>query len=515
MKKNNGFPSGLILILALLITGITSCKSGEETGSAYNVLFIAVDDLRTELNCYGATHIQSPNIDRLASSGVRFTNAYVQQSICMASRASLMTGYRPERHGLYTGEPVGDLVPGVVTMNRLFEQNGYATSAFGKIYHFSSDQKEQFGAEYMDPTDKWPGRGYYTDEAIEQMRYNESHPLKGRNHEDRGPAFEWADVPDSAYIDGYNTEYALRKLKSYKEQGKPFFLAMGFHKPHLPFIAPKKYWDLYPLETINFPEITSVPENSNEYTLRDWGELRNYYGMPKSKQSVGPDTTLILRRGYFACVSYVDAQVGKLLEALKELDLEKNTIIILWGDHGFKLGDYGYWCKWTNMDIDTRVPLIISVPGGRKGLVSSAQVELLDMYPTLAELCGLEKPEHLEGKSLVPLLSDPELKWGAESYSIWPHDRTKYDKTVMGYSVKTERYNYVEWIQLNTGEVLARELYDHQGDPEETRNVIDDPQYASEIVLLEQKCLERKQATDHDHLYRVKTESQKEKTDVE
>ncbi len=288
----------ICMALALSLGSLSSCSSSEDQKKPYNVLFIAVDDMRTELNCYGSEHIHSPNIDRLAGMGVKFNRAYVQQSICMASRASLMTGYRPERHGIYTGEPVHDLVPDVLTLNQLFARNGYNVSGFGKIYHYGSDQKGQFGAEYLDPTEQWVGRGYITGEAIEQMKYNESHPVKGRNQGDRGPAYEMADVPDSAYIDGYNTEYALRKLKSYKKQGKPFFMAMGFHKPHLPFCAPKKYWDLYPPESIQQPEITDPPANANKYTLRSWGELRNYYGMPQTTAPVGPDTTLILRRGY-------------------------------------------------------------------------------------------------------------------------------------------------------------------------------------------------------------------------
>ncbi len=184
------------------LIGMQSCNSEQEDKTPYNVLFIAVDDLRPELNCYGASHVHSPNFDRLAANGIRFTGAQVQQSICMASRASLMTGYRPERHGIYTGEPVQDLVPGVITLNKLFKQNGYSVSGFGKIYHYGQDQREQFGEEFMDPTDKWPGRGYYTDEAIEQMNYNASHPLKGRNHEDRGPAFEAAECPTAAILTG-------------------------------------------------------------------------------------------------------------------------------------------------------------------------------------------------------------------------------------------------------------------------------------------------------------------------
>jgi iduronate 2-sulfatase len=489
MNNHINYFKFLFYIMAALLMGLSSCSSGDAGDAPYNVLFIAVDDLRPELNCYGATQIHSPNFDRLAANGVRFTGAQVQQSICMASRASLLTGYRPERNGIYTGEPVQDLVPGVTTLNKLFAQNGYSVSGFGKIYHYGQDQLEQFGEEFMDPTDKLPGRGYYTDEAIEQMQYNASHPLKGRNHEDRGPAFESADVPDSAYIDGYNTEYALRKLEQYKEEGKPFFMAMGFHKPHLPFCAPKKYWDMYPIESIKPPDIKVPPENSNQYTLRDWGELRNYYGMPKSAgQPVGADTTLILRQGYYACVSYVDALLGKLLDQLETLDLADNTIIILWGDHGWKLGDYGSWCKWSDMDIDTRVPLIINVPGGKKNVQCNALVELLDMYPTLADLCGLEIPEHVEGRSLVPLLNDPEMDWREYVTCVWPHYRTEYDRVVMGYSIKTERYNYVEWIKLESGKILERELYDHQTDPRETKNVIAEPEYADDILILEAMC---------------------------
>jgi iduronate 2-sulfatase len=340
------------------------------------------------------------------------------------------------------------------------------------------------------------------------MMYNESHLIKGRNHPDRGPAYEAANVPDSGYIDGYNTEYALKKLKQYKAEGKPFFMAMGFHKPHLPFCAPKKYWDMYPIESIRQPSRTEPPENSHPYTLRDFGELRNYYGMPKQRPDrIGPDTTLILRQGYYACVSYVDALVGKLLDELERLELDDNTIIILWGDHGYKLGDYGNWCKWTNLDIDTRVPLIIDVPGGMKNVKSDALVELLDMYPTLADLCGLEIPEHVEGRSLAPLLKNPDIEWVDHVTCIWPHDRTKYDQTIIGYSVKTKRFNYVEWVQLKSGEVLARELYDHLEDPEETINVIDLDVHSEEIVKLELLCKEKKEATDHEHLHRIKMEN--------
>jgi len=488
--------------LFFILGSVVSCSVEKTGGEPYNVLFIAVDDMRTELKTYGTDHIHSPNIDRLARQGVQFNSAFVQQSICMASRASLMTGYRPEQKGIYTGESVKDLVPGVVTLNKLFAQNGYETSAFGKIYHYKSDHLEQFGDNFMDPMDKWAGRGYLTEEAIEQMHYNESHPVKGRNHPDRGPAYEWAEVPDSAYIDGYNTEYALRKLGSYKKGGKPFFMAVGFHKPHLPFVAPKKYWDMYPLESIALPEITEPPLNSTPHTLRSWGELRNYYGMPKYKQAVSEDTTLILRQGYYACVSYVDALIGKLLDRLDQLELADNTIIVLWGDHGYKLGDYGFWCKWSNMDIDTRVPLIFSVPGGRQGESSEAMCELQDIYPTLAELCGLELPAHVEGSSLVPQLNEPATKGKEFVYTVWPHNRWTYDETIMGYSVKSAEFNYTEWVKLNTGEVLDRDLYDHRNDPKETVNVVNEASYQEIALELARQCAVLKGGTDHDHSFK-------------
>jgi len=495
-RRNNSIH--YILTTLVLIFIISSCQNTKEK-IPMNVLFIAVDDLQPELNCYGANDMQTPNIDQLASNGVLFTQAYIQQSICMASRASVMTGIRPQKKGLFTGESVQKLTPNAITLNKLFEANNYNIAAYGKIYHHAIDHTEQFGDRHQDPQEKWVGRGYLTDESIEQMYFNEAHPLKGRQSENRGPAFESADVPDSAYIDGYNTELALRKLKDFKAESKPFFMAVGFHKPHLPFVAPKKYWDMYPLEDISMPEITTIPENSTRYTLRDWGELRNYYGIPKSKTPIGIDTTLLLRQGYFACVSYVDAQIGKILQQLKDLELDQNTIIVLWGDHGYKLGDYGYWCKWSNMNIDTRIPLIINSPDGQKNEKCTAVVEALDIYPTLAELCGLQVPEQVEGKSLVSLLNHPHPELDQYAYSIWPHDRGEYDKTIMGYAVKDKRFNYIEWVKLNTGEVLAKELYDHDKDPMETRNVVDDLKYIDDVSLLSEKCKIQKENTDHEY----------------
>lgn len=485
IKSRISVIAGIVLLL--------SCQI-EKTSERYNVLFVAIDDLRTEINCYGAGHIKSPNIDRLASEGVRFTEAHVQQAICMASRASIMSGIRPEKNGIYTGESVEDLIPDALTLNRFFQQNGYNIASCGKIYHHGIDTKQQFGDDEMTPKASWTGRGYVTDESIKQIELNTEFG--------RGPAYECANVHDTIYKDGINAWNAVKKLEELKEDNKPFFLAVGFSKPHLPFVAPKKYWDLYPESSITLPDVRERPENSSMHTMRIRGELNNYYGMPHLYEEIDDSTTLVLRRAYYACVSYADAQVGYLLDQLDELGLRENTIVVLWGDHGYKLGDYNSWCKWSNMNIDTNIPFIFSVPEGHQGSVCETPVEALDIYPTLAELCGLTMPEHLEGQSLVDNLNNPVKEQHRYVSTIWPHDRWNYDKTIMGYSIKDSRFNYVEWVKLNTGEVLARELYDHENDPLETRNVVDEDQYKESVAALAQKCKDTKEATDHDHNFK-------------
>jgi iduronate 2-sulfatase len=477
------------MMIGLLLVLCTLSASARKP----NVLFIAIDDLRPELGCYGAEHIQSPNIDRLAARGVRFSSAHVQQAICMASRASILSGLRPEKQGIYTGESVSKLIPDVLTLNRFFEQNGYTIASCGKIYHHGSDTIEQFGEAEMTPTETWTGRGYVTPEAIEKIKLNTKHQ--------RGPAYECADVDDAAYKDGANTRNAVKRMAELSRQDEPFFLAVGLSKPHLPFVAPKKYWDLYPIESIKMPGLLTRPLNSSKHTMRTRGELNSYYGM-KIYKDIDEETTLTLRRGYYACVSYADAQVGKLLDQVEKLGLAENTIIVLWGDHGYKLGDYGSWCKWSNMDLDTRIPLIFSVPKGKRGAVCDTPVEALDIYPTLAALCGLEKPAHLDGMNLEEWLGDPERERSRDVFSIWPHSRDKYDKAVMGYSVKDGRFNYVEWLKLSSGKLLARELYDHSKDPNETINVVDDKANAAVVAELAEKLVFIKDGTDHDHRFK-------------
>ena len=460
----------------------------------YNILFISIDDLRTELNCYGASHIKSPNIDRLAAQGVRFENAHVQQAICMASRASIMTGIRPEKHGIYTGVSVNDVLPNALTLNKFFEKNGYNIASCGKIYHHKIDTKTQFGKNEMKPKGTWTGRGYVTKEAIKKIALN----IKFN----RGPAYEFAPVNDTIYKDGLNTQNALKKMEELSKDDAPFFLSVGLSKPHLPFIAPKKYLDMYPISDIKLTEIKKPPLNGYNKAIRTGGELKSYYGMPEFYDEIDDSLALTLRRAYYACISYADAQVGKLLDKLNELDIRDKTIVVLWGDHGYKLGDYNSWCKWTNMHLDTNIPLIFSIPNGKQNSVSRTPTAALDIYPTLVELNGMQKPKHLEGQSIVPLLNNPDIYKERVVYSIWPISRQDYKKTIMGYAAKTERYNYIEWIKMNSGDIVGKEFFDRKKDPYETINLVEDGQYAETIAFLSEKLSVRINNTDHNHAFK-------------
>mgnify|MGYP001174750728 FL=1 len=483
----------------ILLASVVVCRGQISTSNAkknvpYNILFISIDDLRTELNCYGASHIKSPNIDRLAAQGIRFENAHVQQAICMASRASIMTGIRPEKYGIYTGLAVDDVIPKALTINKYFELNGYNIASCGKIYHHKIDTKKQFGENEIKSKGTWTGRGYVTPEAIEKITLNTKY--------NRGPAYEFSPVNDTIYKDGLNTHNALKKMEELSKGGAPFFLSVGLSKPHLPFVAPKKYWDMYPASSIKLTEIKERPKNGYNKAIRTGGELKNYYGMPELFNEIDDNLALTLRRAYYSCISYADAQVGKLLDKLEALGIRDKTIVILWSDHGYKLGDYNSWCKWTNMHLDTNIPLIFSIPEGKRNSVSKTPVAALDIYPTLVELNGLQKPNHLDGKSIVTLLKNPEIQRERVVFSIWPINRNDYNKTIIGYAAKTARFNYVEWIKIGSGEMVGRELFDHQKDPNETLNLIDNIEYTETINFLAKKVSERIQNTHHDHKFK-------------
>lgn len=466
--------------LPVLLPTISPARERLRSGRKMNVLFIAVDDLRPQLGCYGQKQVISPNIDRLAGRGLVFERTYCQQAVCAPSRASLLSGTRPDTTKIYDlNTPLRKAMPNVLTLPEHFKNNGYETLSIGKIYHHPSDDRQGWSAEPYRagtfPKGAWKGRGYLTEEAIAQMKeYNKANP----NMKGRGPAFEAADVPDNVYPDGCNTDYAIKQLNLLRD--KPFFLAMGFYKPHLPFNAPKKYWDMYKRQDIKLADNPFIPRNAPSYATTNWGELRNYYGIPKK----GPCSDELARQlihGYYACVSYIDALLGRLLDELDRLKLRDNTVIILWGDHGWKLGEHAGWCKHTNFELDTHVPMILSVPGMKTaGRRTWALTEYVDIYPTLCEVCSLPVPGHLEGRSMMPLLKDPARPWKKAAFSQYPRGK------VMGYSMRTERFRYTEWKDRKTGKVLARELYDHRKDPQENINAVAQQEYEQDVQRLAQ-----------------------------
>jgi arylsulfatase A-like enzyme len=444
-----------------------------------NVLFIAVDDLRPQLGCYGVDWTQSPNIDKLAANATLFERAYCQQAVCAPSRASVLSGCRPDTTTIYDlATPLRSVMPDVVTLPQHFKNNGYETVSVGKIYHHSNDDMEGWSKAPILNKGDWLGRGYLTEEAVEAMSENDGiNVQRGDKRRGLGPAFEAADVPDNAYHDGMDADTAIEELGRLGNQEHPFFMALGFHKPHLPFNAPKKYWDLY--DDVPLAENPFEPENATQYSLTNYGELRGYFGMPKE----GPIPDALARqlvKGYAACVSYMDAQVGRVLDELDRLGLRENTVVLLWGDHGWKLGEHASWCKHSNFEIDARAPLIVRAPGMTSGQKTMALTEFFDMFPSLCELCGLDLPDHLEGSSFVPLLKDPNCSWKRAAFSQYPRGK------VMGYTMRTNRFRYTEWQDRQTREILARELYDHDRDAQENVNAVEKDIYVNAVRELTQ-----------------------------
>ena len=442
-----------------------------------NVLFIAVDDLRPALACYGDPIAITPNIDRLASRGTIFRRAYCQIAVCNPSRASLMTGRRPDEIKVWDLQAhFRDTIPDVVTLPQHFKNNGYLTRSIGKIYHGN-------GRPQKDPP-SWSEPPVYDQRPPADMRYVSLHNFEGSGL--KRDAYDDGEAVDNNYVDGMVGDYAVRTLGLLNRLGRPFFLGVGFRKPHLPFCAPKKYWDLYDPAKIPMPQPGSYPEGAPELAVRSWRELETYRDVPL--EGPIPDEKIRqLRHGYYACVSYMDAQVGRLLDELDRTGLADNTVIALWGDHGFNLGEQGLWTKSNNYEWATRAPLIIAEPGGKAGK-TEALVEFVDIYPTLTELCGLSQPDGLAGTSLKPVMDDPKRKGRQAALSQFPRlregNRHSGAGEIMGYAVRTDRFRYVEWREGMSGAVVASELYDHSSDPIESRNVADQTKYRKELDRL-------------------------------
>ncbi|MEY4938455.1 MAG: hypothetical protein RIQ93_190 [Verrucomicrobiota bacterium] len=481
MKK---FP--LLLLLGLPGIGLSAAERP-------NILFIAVDDLRPEFGAYGARHIKSPNLDRLAQEGITFKRAYCQQAVCSPTRSSLMTGTRPDT------TKVWDLLthfraalPDVVTLPQHFKNSGYFVQGMGKIYHGSFDDPHSWSvpwgtpkaATYGRPENREFNQGRGAD-PDDQPKAKGGKKKKAKVMNTRGPAFESADVPDNAFQDGKVAELAVTTLRDFSQKSTPFFLAVGFVKPHLPFVAPKKYWDLYDPAKIELAPNKFRAKDAPAYAVLPGGELRNYRDIPEG--SIPDDLARQLKHGYYAAISYMDAQVGKVLDELDRLGLRKNTIVILWGDHGWKLGEHDAWCKHSTVENDTNVPLLLSVPGMKNaGAKSNSIVEFVDVYPTLAELAGLPLPGHLEGLSFKPLLDDPQRPWKKAAFSQYPRNAGNSGAgPLMGYSMRTERYRFTVWVARDDhSKVDAVELYDQETDPQENTNIAQAPANAALVAQL-------------------------------
>lgn len=489
----------IISILAALSLHQSDTVFAAEAATARpNVLFIAIDDLKPMLGAYGDKVIQTPHMDRLAARGTVFTNNHCQYAICTASRASLMTGLRPDLTRVW-GWPttrMRDQNPDILTIPQYFKQQGYFTVGMGKIY----DGRASDGWENQDipswsiPYVETGGKAYA--EIRNAARPEEIKWDQNGKPDLPHPSTEAGDAPDNWYRDVVTANRAVEELKDLTAAGKPFFLAVGFDRPHLPFSAPKRFWDMYKREQFTLPSIRNLPEGAPRIAFQDSNELRNQYTDIPKTGPIPDEKQLELIHGYHAAVSFVDEQVGRLLDAVKALGLDKNTIIVLWGDHGYHLGDHGMFCKHTNYEQSTRSPLILSVPGKTKVRAVQSPTEFVDIFPTLCAAAGLPVPTHLHGQSLLPLASGESTFLKSIAISQYPREPRK-DKSLMGYAYRSDRYRYVQWIEKDykagetEGPVVAQELYDYEQDPDEMVNLADRPESASIIQWFHEQLADR------------------------
>ncbi len=471
-----------LFVYAAIAAGWTMVLDAKPaSGGRSNVLFIVTDDLNMNVGCYGDTPVTTPNLDRLAARGVRFERAYCQCPLCNPSRVSFLTGLRPDTlrvHDLATNFRTHR--PRAITLPQLFKENGYFSARVGKIYHYGVPR--QIGSGGMDDPDSWSlainPRGRDKEEE------SKLHVLTRGTGTTLGFSMSWLDMDgeDSEQTDGQGVAESIGLLERFATSHEPFFLGMGFFRPHTPFVATKKWFAKYPKDRVTLPkrpvdDLEDVPAVAQKIFPTD-------YGLSESdlKDCV---------RAYWASVSCLDAQVGQLLEALERLGLADNTIVVFLSDHGFMLGEHGQWQKQMLFEESVRVPLILAGPGITGRGAAPGPVELLDIYPTLVELCDLPQPrQKLEGQSLVPLLENPEAKWERPAYSQIQRgtDQTPAGPKVMGRSVRTQRWRYTEW----DGGKAGRELYDHENDAHEFTNLADDEAHAGTVAELKRLLGERR-----------------------
>jgi uncharacterized sulfatase len=457
-------------MLAVPVLVATVLGGPARAADKLNVLFIAVDDMNNDLGCYGHPLVKTPNIDRLAARGVRFDRAYCQFPLCSPSRVSLLTGLRPDTTKIFElrTDFRKQTLPDVVTLPQTFTRNGYYAARVGKIYHYGNPG--QIGTDGLDDPASWQHRvNPRGRDKDEEQKITNHTPMRGLGS---ALAFMAADGTDEEQTDGKVAAETIRLLEQNKD--RPFFIAAGFYRPHSPYVAPKRYFDLYPPEKITLPAFT--PEQRAKVPPPALASTR-----PHPYFGATPEQAREAKRAYYATITFVDAQVGKLLDALDRLGLTGKTVVVFWSDHGYHQGEHGLWKKQSLFEESTRVPLIIAAPGQQaKGQASPRTVELVDLYPTLADLAGLEPPGNLHGASLRPLLDNPQAAWARPAYTqVWRGG-------VPGHSVRTERWRYTEWGNGKQG----AQLYDHGTDPRELTNLADNPKYAG--VVEEMKTLVRK-----------------------
>ncbi|MEL6923941.1 MAG: sulfatase [Bacteroidota bacterium] len=474
----NKVKSLLFFLLLLLFACTERADTPSETTASNqpNVLFIAVDDLRPELGCYGRSNIRSPHMDQLAAEGFLFERSYCNVATCGASRASLLTGLRPtpDRFLSYNVR-VSEQAPHAITLPQHFRANGYRTVSLGKVFHHIDDAPQSWSKPAWHPRLDTKGKTGFRDYQLPENNALET--PEGQ----RGPPYEMAEVSDTAYYDGKIANRAIRELGDLKKKGEPFFLAVGFIRPHLPFSAPTKYWDLYPEADIQLPANNTFPKTAPREAQHSFGELRKYHLIPPEGQ-LNDELALKLIRGYYASVSYVDAMVGRVLDELKRLALDDNTIVVLWGDHGWSLMEHGLWCKHSTFSVAMRTALLLKVPGQNPGQRIRALTEYVDLYPTLCDLTGLAQPDHLQGSSFSAVLEDVSRKGKGEIFCRWRKSDAIHDG----------RYLYTEWFTENE-ESVARMLYDHETDPEELNNIAESPGHQALVAGFHEKLLKQRQ----------------------
>ncbi|MEM1166190.1 MAG: sulfatase-like hydrolase/transferase [Planctomycetota bacterium] len=492
-----------VLSTALALAGVSVAQGNQQ----HNILFIAVDDLRPALGCYGDPHAITPNIDALAERGTIFTNAHCQQAVCAPSRISLLTGLRPDTTQVWDLKTrFRERMPDAVTLPQHLRAAGYTTAGVGKIFDPRSTDAEFDGVSWTLPmqhyVDSLAGQTFnyldpeYVDLAREKRAEAEAMGLRDwsaqRAHVGMIPTTDEADVPDDAYEDGQTAAVAIGFIEELAPKDEPFFIAVGFRKPHLPFNAPSRYWDMYDrAQFASKPPTDSLPEGAPDLHFQDSWELRSGYTEFSEPGTPVPDEDRMrLTHGYYACVSYIDQLIGDVVEALEASGEADDTVIVLWGDHGFTLGEHGMYCKHTNYELATRVPLLFVAPdaedsGIKRGNEHAGPVELIDVFPTLSDLASFEAPETLHGVSLTAAMRDPASD--VKPIAISQYDRRPAGEYLMGYAARDRRYRYIEWrvagarLGPGTGDVVARELYDYQLDPQETISFANDPAYGGVI----------------------------------